>query len=276
MRALLAGLLLTALAPPGCERGEEKAADGARLGGAVFRLRAARTADERGRALRPGGGPAAGDGVLLAFPRAHFVHLDPTRLAEPLDAAFLGEDAAVAQAARLDPNFPEGATAEKETRLVLLLPAGTFDRNGVRPGVPLHAGGPLPDAAPDEEPVLRLGGREIRPMIAAATDARTRGLMHRPRLSADDGMLFIYPDDRPLEFWMRNTRIPLSIAFLRSDGVVLNVLEMAPLDEGPRYRSSGPAKYALEMNRGWFDGHGVKAGDRVEIPEPVRSLRADP
>ena len=90
------------------------------------------------------------------------------------------------------------------------------------------------------------------------------------------GMLFVYESPRRAAFWMRNTRVPLDIAFLGDDGTVLNILGMKPLDDGPRYRSAGPARFALEMNAGWFERHGVRPGDAVEIPESVRAIPSEP
>lgn len=83
-------------------------------------------------------------------------------------------------------------------------------------------------------------------------------------------MLFVYPQPQYMSFWMKNTRIPLSIAFIREDGVISNIEDMEP-QKGPlvpseRYVSRQKSLYALEMNQGWFDKHGVKEGDQLELP----------
>lgn len=119
---------------------------------------------------------------------------------------------------------------------------------------------------------LKVDGKEITVEIANQGITRETGLMFRRDMPTDHGMLFVFPDTAPRAFWMKNTYIPLSIAFLDDKGVVLNVLEMPPLTESS-FLSQGPAKYAIEMNKNWFESNGVKAGDTVEglgaVPTPV-------
>jgi len=87
--------------------------------------------------------------------------------------------------------------------------------------------------------------------------------MYRPSLPADQGMLFLFPNDRRRCMWMRNTRIPLSVAFIAADGTIVNLADMAPLDDAT-HCSRGPIRYALEVNRGWFAEHGIAAGDQID------------
>ncbi|MEI6633309.1 MAG: DUF192 domain-containing protein [Chlamydiota bacterium] len=114
--------------------------------------------------------------------------------------------------------------------------------------------------------VLRVGGREIMAEIARTPSEMSRGLMYRRSLGKECGMLFAYETPRNLSFWMKNTRIPLDIAFLDDGGRILQVEEMQPYDELGRTVSREPARYALEMNRGWFAANGVTVGDVVQIP----------
>jgi uncharacterized membrane protein (UPF0127 family) len=80
-------------------------------------------------------------------------------------------------------------------------------------------------------------------------------------------MLFVYEVEQYLSFWMKNTSIPLSIAFIDSKGRITDILDMKPFDdEQPNYVSSGPVMYALEVNQGFFDERGVKVGDHAELP----------
>jgi uncharacterized membrane protein (UPF0127 family) len=91
--------------------------------------------------------------------------------------------------------------------------------------------------------------------------------MDRTTLGENRGMLFVYPEERELSFWMKNTLIPLSIAYIDSKRRVVDIQDMKPLDdEPPSYVSADPAQYALEVNRGFFKKRGVKVGDRVELP----------
>ena len=102
----------------------------------------------------------------------------------------------------------------------------------------------------------------IDAQVAASPEQRQIGLMYRFNLPADRGMLFVFPRPEPLSFWMRNTYIPLSIAFIDAEGRILNVEDMAPRDE-TGVPSRGAALYALEMRKGWFADRGVVAGARV-------------
>jgi uncharacterized membrane protein (UPF0127 family) len=103
---------------------------------------------------------------------------------------------------------------------------------------------------------------EVRVDVARAGDAIEVGLMHRDRLDDDAGMLFVYPEEEPLTFWMKNTRIPLDMLFLRADGTVADVVERAePMSL--RSRGGAMASSVLEVNGGWAAARGVRVGDRV-------------
>jgi len=110
---------------------------------------------------------------------------------------------------------------------------------------------------------LTIGKQKVIAEVAATTDQRSTGLMYRFSLKPDHGMIFVFENAEPQGFWMKNTFIPLSIAFIGSDGRILNVADMAPQDERTHW-SNGPAQYALEMRKGWFAERGIGAGDRVE------------
>ena len=118
---------------------------------------------------------------------------------------------------------------------------------------------------------LQIAGHTLRAEIANTEQSRLRGLMFRTTLPESRGMIFVYPEEARHAMWMKNTPIPLSVAFIDRDGRILNIEHMEPHSERS-HASSGNAKYALEMNRGWFDRRGIKPGDRVEglrkIPPP--------
>ncbi|WP_119066637.1 DUF192 domain-containing protein [Rubrobacter indicoceani] len=104
--------------------------------------------------------------------------------------------------------------------------------------------------------------------VADSSQEMSQGLMFRESLGENCGMLFAYPDERDLSFWMRNTLIPLSIAYADSEGEIVDLQDMEALDdEPPNYASSEPAQYALEVNVGFFERNGVRVGDVIELPE---------
>src|SRR5919107_3504128 len=115
--------------------------------------------------------------------------------------------------------------------------------------------------------VNSLGERiPVQVEIADTEAERQTGLSRRPTLAEDAGMLFIFDQEQPLSFWMKDTLIPLSIAYISTEGRVVDIQDMQPLDETP-HPSAEPAQYALEVNQGFFAERGVAVGDTVELPE---------
>jgi uncharacterized protein len=110
--------------------------------------------------------------------------------------------------------------------------------------------------------ILKIGQQSIAAEIADTPEARERGLMQREHLCANCGMLFVFPVAQHHGFWMKNTPLPLSIAFIARDGRIINIAEMRP-DTLDAHYAAGDALYALEMNRNWFAARGIKPGDLV-------------
>jgi uncharacterized protein len=92
---------------------------------------------------------------------------------------------------------------------------------------------------------------------------QTYGLMFRDSVGADEGMLFVFDADGYRNFWMKNTKVPLSIAYISSRGVILDIYDMKPFDISVTYPSLYPCRYALEVNQGWFAKKGIKKGSKV-------------
>ena len=119
-------------------------------------------------------------------------------------------------------------------------------------------------ALAQELPVVQLkaGMHLIRAEVAADYSSRGRGLMHRKSLGANAGMLFIFDAAAIHCMWMKNTYIPLSVAFIDEQGEIVNIADMQPHSE-QSHCATRPALYALEMSRGWFAERGIKAGARL-------------
>lgn len=128
----------------------------------------------------------------------------------------------------------------------------------------MPASAQAPDGKPQSLPIttIRVGPHTVAAEVASTPDQRTLGLMYRFSLPAEHGMLFVFPEPQPLAFWMRNTFIPLSIAYIDAEGRILNVVEMAPRSDAS-HPSRGDALYALEMRKGWFADKGIGPGTRV-------------
>ncbi len=110
--------------------------------------------------------------------------------------------------------------------------------------------------------VLRVGSYPITVEIAITPEEQQLGLMHRQHLDPDCGMLFPYDEPQELSFWMRDTHIPLSIAFIDSEGRIAGISDMEPGSEA-RAVSSQPCRWALEANKGWFRERNIKVGAQV-------------
>ena len=106
---------------------------------------------------------------------------------------------------------------------------------------------------------------ELEAEIADEPAEQQRGLMERTELAENAGMLFVFEREQPRSFWMKNTLIPLSIAYMDSDGRIIDIQDMEPLDESP-HPSAEPAKYALEVNQGFYEERGIEVDDTVELP----------
>jgi uncharacterized membrane protein (UPF0127 family) len=121
----------------------------------------------------------------------------------------------------------------------------------------------LPAYAQDM-PVVQLnaGMHLIRAEVAAEFGTRMRGLMYRASMPQNAGMLFIFDESTQHCMWMKNTLIPLSVAFIDEKGAITNIEDMKPQTEDS-HCASRAARYALEMNRGWFAAHGIKPGSRI-------------
>ena len=109
---------------------------------------------------------------------------------------------------------------------------------------------------------LSVGMHVIRAEVASNYETRARGLMYRKELSPNAGMLFVFPQPAVQCFWMRNTLIPLSIAFIADDGMIIDIVDMTPMTENS-HCSSAPVRLALEMEQGWFAKRGITIGKKI-------------
>ena len=122
---------------------------------------------------------------------------------------------------------------------------------------------------------IKVGSHPVAAEVADTVPTRAIGLMYRFSLPADRGMLFVFARSEPQGFWMRNTYIPLSIAFIDAGGRILNVEDMAPRVESI-YPSRGAALYALEMRKGWFAERNLGQGTRsaaCRLPRKSEAVR---
>lgn len=113
------------------------------------------------------------------------------------------------------------------------------------------------------EITLTIGGHKLTAEVAASDPERMQGLMHRRMMPENRGMLFVFTQEARHAMWMKNTYLPLSVAFVDSKGVITNIEDMKPHTEDS-HGAVKPVRYALEMNVGWFAKRGIKAGSKIE------------
>jgi len=122
---------------------------------------------------------------------------------------------------------------------------------------------------------LAIDEHELESYVARTEEQRALGLMHRAELGPDEGMLFVCDESAVQSFWMKDTPVALSIAFLDDDGVILHIDHMEPhsLDS---HSSEHPVRYVLEVPQGWFDERGIAVGDQVVGPVFLNAEAATP
>lgn len=129
--------------------------------------------------------------------------------------------------------------------------------------------------AGEDRIAIRVGGVTAWVEVAVSDHARRQGLMYRQALAKDQGMLLVFPREQPVQIWMLNVPIPLDVGFFDDQGILLNWLTMQPDGGREIHRSSAPARYALEMNAGWFRRNGLVSGARLELPMSIEAAPDD-
>lgn len=117
---------------------------------------------------------------------------------------------------------------------------------------------------------IELGGETFTVEVARTNAEKQLGLMYRKNLRKNRGMLFVYEEDRKLSFWMKNTKVPLSIAYITKDGTIKEIYQMEPYSLRS-IESSHYVRYALEVPRGTFARLGLEEGDTIDLSESIRS-----
>lgn len=212
-------------------------------------------------------------GHLLAWPRDRFIKVESDHSRAAFDVLFLDKAGKIVDQKFLAANSDEGVMPKAPAAYALLLLPGLPGKLGLKDGDAAALSPEVQAAKPEELTLMTINGVKAWVELALTNDERQHGLMHRPRMSQDDGMLFAYPEEGNHQFWMMNTFIPLDIAFFAADGTLLNVNETAmypdPRNPGNNYataNSKGQARFVLEMNLGWFRAKGLVDGSGHVAP----------
>ena len=117
--------------------------------------------------------------------------------------------------------------------------------------------------------LVRIGKASLKVEIADTPQRRSAGLMFRKKLAKNEGMLFVFPKEDYLSFWMKNTKIPLSIGYFDQDGILLEIHNMKPDQTSEVYNARNKAIYAIEVNQGWFKENGIVIGSVLILERSV-------
>ena len=115
---------------------------------------------------------------------------------------------------------------------------------------------------------IKVGNSKLNVNIVRKPSQMAKGLMGISKMPKDEGMLFSYPEEKILSFWMKSTPLPLSIAFIDKNKKIIQIEDLKPFDE-TSVKSIKPAMWALEVNKGWFCGNKIKIGDKIVLPSRV-------
>jgi hypothetical protein len=224
--------------------------------------------------------------ILCSWDRDRFLHFYPFQTPGGYDVAFLDPDGKVLEIKPLrvtSGDFYEepGITSGVEARKAIFLPEGTATKLKLAPGDQVRLSSAL--AAPGEPmPMIRVGGHPLHVEVCDRKLLRGRGLMHRPRMSKDEGMLFMYPvAEAGLSYYMRNTLISLDIAYFDDKGALVNVrpTERAknPAAEGAGILApaDGPAQFVLEVSFGWFQERGLTDAEGKPLKPVLMEISDD-
>lgn len=247
------------------------------IGGKTIDVKVLATREAREFALWRADADRVRGALLIRYPAERFVYLHTDRLDRGYDLVFISSEGKIADLQVLPERDSRGVTAAKPAADVLALPRGTLRTLDTDIGDEV--------VLPKTETVEPLDAvtftdkdgveHSVSVELAYMWDDRGRGLSWRTALAENEGMLFKYGYEESHSYWMRDTKMGLDVAFIRSDGTIRRIhRDMVPDTDKFHYGSDGPIQYALEVNAGWLEKHGITEGDVLAIPERVRKLKA--
>ncbi|HLG43260.1 MAG TPA: DUF192 domain-containing protein [Planctomycetota bacterium] len=217
-------------------------------------------------------------GILLMYAksRSHSLYFEIGPVGRTVMAAFIDADRKIVDVQPLI-RGKRGITSAVETPFALVIDTDTFVASGAAKGDAVAFSAALDKIRPDPLPVVRIGDVSIDVELSTSYNERQRGLMCRSAMSESDGMLFAYPSESERSFWMGFCLMPISIAYIKSDGAIATIHHdmlmykdpMDPKESDPRYPSKVPVQYVLEVTHGFFKKHGIAEGMKVTFPREL-------
>jgi hypothetical protein len=242
------------------------------LGGKTLTVHPLSTYAERHSAFARYGNLPKDSAVLIMHPRDRYLAVGIREtFSGTFRVDFLDASGKIVDTQFLEHFSEEGVNSKSEARYALLTrPLGLTAKVGEM----VVLSPKLREIQPAENPVLKINGTPIYVELSTNDHERQRGLMFRYRMSKDDGMLFAYPGADHHSFWMRNTMIPLSLAYILPDGTISQLVDMQmyanPRTDQGSFPSNEKVQYVLEVNLGYFKDHGLKEGMKIEFPPELK------
>jgi uncharacterized membrane protein (UPF0127 family) len=221
--------------------------------------------------------------ILCSWDRDRWLYFWSDGCKAAFDVAYLDASGKVLQTGRIRPFTrgdyldDAGVASEVEARRALFLPEGTIEQRGLQVGESVSLSSDLVSAKVEPLTELKVGGKTIHVEIAETLRQRSRGLMHRPKMSKDEGMLFLYPKEQTspqLSFYMRHTLMSLDIAYFDANGKLINVqsteraADPARQGAGLNAPAKGAAQFVLEVPINWFRDNGFE----IDQGKPVKPV----
>jgi uncharacterized protein len=213
-------------------------------------------------------------GMIFIYPNDQPLNFWMKNTRIPLDILFVDSDETIVSTHTMKPFDESGTSSQGNARWAIEINAGLVSKLGLKKGdkvrIPPKASGPISLANHDLPTVaMNIAEKPFILEVANTEIQRQTGLMHRDSMPQDHGMIFVFANDIPLSFWMKNTRLPLDILFVNSQGSIVSLHTMKPYDE-TLTPSEKPAKWAIELNEGIIAKLGLKKGDKLDIPAAAR------
>lgn len=235
------------------------------------------TREARAKAFEPYIKHAKVEPFVVCYPRDRYQYFHTEGIDTGFDVVFITVGGEVADVRRLAAGSAKGVTSEKEAAHALFLAPGTIDRLKVKAGQKATLSDEIATGKHEDLVEMKIrDGLVLHIEIAAKKEERNRGYMYRRKISDGEGMIFCYDKEAFYGFWMKNTEAPLSAAFVKGDGTIVDHVALMEPKTTETHATKTRALYGLEVPKGWFAKNKVKIGDKVEIPDAVKNAKADP
>ena len=242
------------------------------FGRTVVEARVVETRETRATALDDTSSSKKVAPFVICWPRDRYQYFENGGRKIAFDIVFINRKGVVVNVARLRARSRSGVTSSAEAAYALFLGSGQARRLDIRRG--MHATLPerLTRAEPEDLMTVTINEKKLYVEVMTTTAERMRGYKYRKAVSDGEGMLFLFGGEARWSFWMKETDIPLSCAWGKTDGRIINIIKSMKPRTKKRYPAGGPASWGLEVPKGWFTRNEIRAGEKVVFSEEINKI----